>query len=216
MAAKVEPYDDLDAVERAADGSLDRDSQPSLFDRLSWFRLIARHAPPPGRLLALRAEEAGEACWLFLSEAGGRAAAYANWYSLRFSACGRQDGGLLRAIAAHLKGRRPRLASVEAYPLAAGDPLPGAFRDAGWLVFEDPASTSWAIDTSGMDFETYWAARPSRLRNTAKRKAKAAALDIAVHTGFDPAAWADYEKVYAASWKGEEGSPAFFRALAEQ
>ena len=31
-----------------------------------------------------------------------------------------------------------------------------------------------------------------------------------------PAAWADYEAVYAASWKPEEGSPAFLRALAEQ
>jgi CelD/BcsL family acetyltransferase involved in cellulose biosynthesis len=67
-----------------------------------------------------------------------------------------------------------------------------------------------------MDFDAYWATRGSRLRNTAKRKAKAAALEITIHRRFDAAAWADYEHVYQASWKPAEGSPAFLRALAEQ
>ena len=67
-----------------------------------------------------------------------------------------------------------------------------------------------------MDFEAYWAKRPAQLRNTAKRKAKAAGLDIEIHDRFDEAAWADYEAVYRASWKPEEGSFPFLRALAEQ
>jgi hypothetical protein len=33
---------------------------------------------------------------------------------------------------------------------------------------------------------------------------------------FDPADWADYERVYAQSWKPKEGSPAFLRRFAEE
>src|SRR3712207_9328437 len=56
---------------------------------------------------------------------------------------------------------------------------------------------------------------PARHRNTAERKARAAGLEIAIHSRFDLAAWEDYEAVYAASWKPAEGSPDFLRALAE-
>src|ERR1043165_7748195 len=67
-----------------------------------------------------------------------------------------------------------------------------------------------------MDFEAYWAARPAQLRNTAKRRGKSAGLEIEIYDGFDARAWADYEAVYRASWKPEEGSFPFLRALAEQ
>ena len=69
---------------------------------------------------------------------------------------------------------------------------------------------------AGEDFDAYWAKRPAQLRNTAKRKAKAAGLEIDIHDRFDEAAWADYEAVYRASWKPDEGSFPFLRALAEQ
>ncbi|HEX4736164.1 MAG TPA: GNAT family N-acetyltransferase [Allosphingosinicella sp.] len=94
--------------------------------------------------------------------------------------------------------------------------LASAFRRGGWIVRTEPAGVSWQVDTTGQDFAAYWARRPSKLRNTAARKAKAAGLEIAIHRGFDPAAWADYETVYDASWKGDEGSPAFLRAMAEE
>jgi hypothetical protein len=71
------------------------------------------------------------------------------------------------------------------------------------------------VRTAGLSFEDYWAARPSRLRNTAKRRAKAAALDIRCLDRFDEAAWTDYESVYQASWKPTEGSPPLMRDLAK-
>ena len=213
MTAGVELFDDWDAIEGAAAGALDRASRPSLFERLSWFRLIAAYAPPAGRMLALRAGDAST--WLFLAVDGAQARAYVNWYSLRFSAIG-GDPNALSDIARRLRSESRRLSRVELSPLAPRDPLPQAFREAGWLTFVTPATASWRLDTEGMDFDTYWAGRGSRLRNTARRKAKAVSLDIVIHTGFDPAAWADYERVYAVSWKPAEGSPAFLRALAEQ
>ncbi|MDB5698385.1 MAG: family N-acetyltransferase [Alphaproteobacteria bacterium] len=219
MPVEVELFDDLDAVERDAAGALDRGACVSLFDRLAWFRLIERHAPPAGRLLALRASAAGAKAWMLLVLNGNRARAYANWYSLRYSAIGCHGAvgaDAIGALAAALRRHRPAIGGIELYPLAASDPLPRTFRAAGWLTFTRPASVSWQIDTEGMDFDAYWATRSSRLRNTAKRKAKAAALDIAIHRRFDAAAWADYERVYQASWKPAEGSAAFLRALAEQ
>ena len=105
---------------------------------------------------------------------------------------------------------------MELGPLENPGALKRAFRAAGWIPHVTPQKANWRIDTSGQDFEAYWAKRPGRLRSTAKRKAKGTSLDIVVHDRFDAGAWADYEAVYRASWKPEEGSFAFLRALAEQ
>ena len=210
LGFEVELFDGLDSVAADAGGALD--GRASLFDRLGWFRLVQEHCPPPGRLLAARARgDEGAAAWLFLAEQGGRASAWRCWYSLRFGLVGDSEGAepIARAL-------RKRLNRLEIAPLDDAQPLVRAFRRAGWATFVSPATASWRIDAAGQDFDAYWAARPGKLRNTAQRKAKAAGLDIEIHRAFDPAAWAAYEEVYAASWKPEEGSPAFLRALAEQ
>ena len=41
-------------------GALDRAAQPWLYDRLSWFRLLERHCPPPGAPLIAKAEKSAE------------------------------------------------------------------------------------------------------------------------------------------------------------
>jgi hypothetical protein len=209
LGFEVELFDSLDAVAADCGGALDRPA--SIFDRLDWFRLVAAHCPPPGRLLVARARGHGAAAWLFLADQGGKAEAWRCWYSLRFGLVGDAEGA--EAIA---KSLRKRLSRLELAPLEYPEPLAAAFRRAGWATFLGPATVSWRIDTAGQDFAAYWAARPGKLRNTAQRKAKAAGLDIEIYRVFDPAAWAAYEAVYAASWKPEEGSPAFLRALAEQ
>jgi hypothetical protein len=105
---------------------------------------------------------------------------------------------------------------IELAPLATPSPLRKAFKRAGWLVFARPRTGNWRIATEGMDFAAYWAARPAQLRNTAKRRGKSAGLDIEIYDRFDARAWADYESVYRQSWKPEEGSFPFLRALARQ
>ena len=209
LGFEVKLFDSLDEVAADAGGALDR--FPSLFERLDWFRLVGAHCAPPGRLLAARARDGDRSAWLFLAAKGGRAEAWRCWYSLRFGLVGDAQGA--EAIARAL---RKGLSRLEIAPLDDPGPLAAAFRRAGWATFLSPATTSWRIDTSGQDFEAYWATRPGKLRNTARRKAKAAGLDIEIYRDFDPAGWADYEEVYAASWKPEEGSPAFLRALAER
>ena len=209
MGFEVEQFDSLDSAAADARGALD--DCPSLFDRVGWFRLVEAHCPPPGRPLVARARDGDSSAWLFLANEGGLGRAFRCWYSLRFGLIG--DGAGAEPIARAL---RKRLHRLEIFPLEDPEPLAGAFRRAGWATFVGPATASWRIDTQGQDFDAYWAARPGKLRNTAQRKAKAAGLDIEIHRAFDEAAWAAYESVYAASWKPEEGSPAFLRALAEQ
>jgi CelD/BcsL family acetyltransferase involved in cellulose biosynthesis len=211
--ADIALLEDLDAVARDAPGALDRAAQPSLFDRLDWYRLLARHCPPPGKLFCLRARAGNRSAWLFLALRHPIADAYANFYSLRFGAIGRQDEDLLTAMAAAL--RDGGLAEADLAPLEDPAPLADGFRKAGWVPFVTPFAVNWRVDTEGQDFDAYWVKRPGQLRNTAKRRAKAANLDVTVHDRFDDDAWADYESVYRASWKPEEGSFLFLRALAE-
>jgi hypothetical protein len=211
VTVNIALYDDLDAVAAGAAGALDRAAQPSLFARLAWFRLLAEHCPPEGRLAVLRGREGARQAWLFLAISGAKASAYAAWYSLRFDGIG--DNDVMTSLAADL--RRRRIAEVELAPIEDPAPLRDAFRKAGWRVAVTEKTGNWRISTGGMDFDTYWAERPAQLRNTAKRKAKAAGLDIEIYDRFDESAWADYEAVYQASWKPEEGSFPFLRALAQ-
>jgi CelD/BcsL family acetyltransferase involved in cellulose biosynthesis len=220
LPVKITLFEDLDAVEADAAGALDRAAQPRLFERIGWYRRVWEHCPPPGRLLVARAVSGGSKAWLFLAVDGARAQALACWYSLRTGLIHstqyqEESNDTSEYIARNL--RKVGLSRVSLYPLGeepAG--LASAFRRGGWIVRTEVAGISWQVDTTGQDFAAYWARRPSKLRNTAARKAKAAGLQIVVHRSFDPAAWADYETVYEASWKGEEGSPAFLRAMAEE
>ena len=214
MAVNIALFDDLDEVARDAAGALDREARPCLFDRLDWFRLIAAHCPPPGRLAVVRGESGGRKAWLFLAIAGSRARAFSAWYSLRVGVAGDAQDDVMTAIAAAL--RDGGIGSVELSPLADPEPLAAAFRAAGWTTQLSPKAGNWRIDTENMGFEAYWASRPSQLRNTYKRRAKAAGLEIEIFDRFSDEAWADYESVYRSSWKPEEGSFPFLRALAEQ
>ena len=207
MGVAVELFESLDAAAAAAGAALERENQPEVFSRLSWFRLLAEHCPPRGKLLVAKAGNS----WLLLAAQGRRGGAYANWYSLRAGLIGDPAGA--EAIAGAL---RKRLSSIEISPVAEPEGLTRGLKAAGWMVQVSPATASWRIATAGMVFAAYWSSRPSQLRNSAERKAKAAELDIRIYRSFDAGAWADYQSVYAASWKPQEGSPAFLRALAEQ
>lgn len=213
---KVELFESLDAVEAASAGALDRDRQPILFDRLSWYRLLGEHCPPPGTLLAARAGADRDCSWLFLSVQGRRASAYANWYTLDFAR--RPDPSstsvLDEAIAAALRGRG--LASIELHPLRDPEYWRAVFGRSGWHAFGAESSTTWVADVAGSSFADYWARRPAKLRNTAERKAKAVDIVCTVYSQFDAKAWTEYEEVYRSSWKPEEGAPSFLRSLAQQ
>ena len=216
MAFEVRLFDDLDAAAKDAGAALTREAQPRLFDRLDWFRLVQEHTPE-GDPLVIRVRNGVARCWLFLSVRGHRADSLSNWYSLRFGAVVEAPGGGKAPVGQFSRGlRQAGISHVFLEPLAADDPIPTELRRKGWAVRRSQVNVSWRIDTKGMSFEDYWGSRPSRLRNTIRRRTRKADLDIVVHDRFDEQAWADYVSVYEASWKPTEGSSELIRRVAEQ
>ena len=210
MPVSVEWFSSLDAVAADAAGALDRDRQPSLYDRIDWFALTHVHVLPHAKPAICRVRDGDDAAWLFLIEAGRRTAApLACWYTLRFAPvlAGAGAASLLPVLFAALARR---------FDVVALHPLAEPVSTTGWRGYSDRASTNWTIDLATADFDTYWSARPKQLRNTVARRIRSHPLDIEIFQRFDDHAWAAYEDVYAASWKPAEGSLPFLRALARQ
>lgn len=216
MANEVMIFDDLDAAGRDAGDALAREAQPWLFDRLDWFRL-AQEFTPDGNPLVVRIRNDVARCWLFLSVKGRYASALSNWYCLRYGPVIDGPAGCKAPLGDIAYGlRRAGVSQIYLALVGEDDPLAAELRRKGWMTRRSQVNVSWRIDTKGLSFEEYWAARPSKLRNTANRRARKAQLDLVIHDRFDEKAWADYESVYDASWKPAEGSPQLMRRLAEQ
>lgn len=213
MTVNVKLFDSLADVAIDAGGALDRAQQPSLYNRIDWFERTADHCgsadKPP---LIARAQRGDAAAWLFLCRTGKRhAEALASWYTLAFDIVRKgEDDGLVEAIAEELK----QFASITVAPIANPEPVERAFTAAGWKVVRTVATENWELRPPE-DFETFWNARPGKLRSTVKRKGKKANLEIAIHRAFDQQAWEDYQAIYAQSWKPNEGSWDFMREFAE-
>jgi hypothetical protein len=148
----------------------------------------------------------------------GRLEALGNWYSFAVKPLLTKDAlgpGLLRAIARDLKRRAWRV-TLAPVPDEDGSALllQEAFRTAGWQVWRKQCDVNHVLEVGGRSYTQFLDGRPGQLRTTLKRKG--AKVQVRLHRAFDPAAWTDYETVYAASWKPEEGSPAFLRAFAGQ
>ena len=218
MRANVELFVELDAVEADARGALGPDVQAALYDTIDWFRLTRLHVLGDTPLLVARARIGSASAWLFLT---GRGEQYGSWYTLRFAPVfsrGVDEAQRTDMIAAIARALRNRLQRVSLQPVdgATIDLLHRGFRQARWLTGQAYQTANWVADTQGGDFATYWAKRPGQLRNTTRRKAVKANLTIRLLDRFDETLWADYETVFAASWKGDEGSPAFLRAIAQR
>lgn len=185
------------------------------FDRIAWWQGLVDHcAIQP--LIAV-ARQGKDRAALPLMRQGKRLHLLANWYTFRVAplvSAGADAPALLAALAADLARQAPHLILTplpdeqrETTQLAA------ALRGAGWLVFVEPCDINHVLPVGGRSYAEYLASRPGLLRTTLKRKAGKAQVQLT--STFDPALWAEYEAVYATSWKPAEGNPAFLRAFAE-
>ena len=191
------------------------------FDRLTWFQRVAKHWQGSGQTIVARAWNEGATCWVFLMRRNARqAVSLSNWYSFAFRPVfnGATDESLLVAIAKRLRQARsvPPCITLAPVPRADGssDITLKSFRRAGWIAMRHQSSTSWVAHVAGQTFDDYWAARPSQLQNTYKRKMKKTTIVTEIKTVFDEADWAGYESVYGESWKPEEGAAQFLRDMA--
>jgi len=213
-AAQVD--DSLDGLARDAD----RGAQPGFYDRRNWLALTHGHIYPDDPLAIAMAREGDAAAWLPLRDCGGgHGRGLASWYTLAFAPLftpGIDPDARARLLGALARVLRRRFDTLSLWPLEAdvAAELQTAFRAQGWLPRLQFETANWVADTAGLDFDAYWAARPSKLRNTVRRRTKNSPFTTEVLDRFDDAAWDAYQAVYAQSWKPEEGSPAFLRAAA--
>lgn len=184
------------------------------FDRAEWYALLADTGLTP--LIAI-VSDADNTAALALTQDAGRITPLRNWYSFTWRELappGEPGDRLLLAIARQLKQRGWRV-TLEPVPGEDGSAarLARAFRAAGWQVMVEPCDINHILPVQGRSFAEYWETRPGPLRTTLKRKAKK--VETQVLTRFDGQVWADYEAIYAASWKPAEDQPAMLRAFAE-
>lgn len=184
------------------------------FDRAEWYGLLAQTGLVP--LIALASDGENSAA-LALTESGGRIVPLRNWYSFTWRELappGPSGDLLLAAIARQLRARGWRV-TLEPVPGEDGSAarLARAFRAAGWQVAVEQCDINHVLAVKGRSFAEYWQSRPGALRSTVKRKGRK--VETQVLTRFDPAVWAEYEAIYAASWKPAEDHPAMLRAFAE-
>ncbi|WP_206241096.1 GNAT family N-acetyltransferase [Novosphingobium terrae] len=184
------------------------------FDRLGWWLALQEECAVAPILAVARQGDALAALPLAHGDQGLKG--LANWYTFRLRALltpGADSPALLKALAREVKHRGSRL-TLSHIPEEQIHLLADAFRAAGWMVQVAPCDINHWLDVAGRSYVDYLAARPGPLRTTLKRKAKKVSCEI--HRDFSEDIWADYEAIYAASWKGEEGSMAFLKRFAQE
>ncbi|WP_404480854.1 GNAT family N-acetyltransferase [Novosphingobium sp. BL-52-GroH] len=211
---KVDYHSDLKEVqsdERLA-ALLSEARQHAPFDRLAWWQGLAAHCGLTPLLVV--AQDADGHAVLPLAGGGGHLTGLSNWYTFRLRPILSSAEAPLEALARDLAARAHRVTlSGICDEDASASITERAFRKAGWLVRREVCDTNHILALAGRSCEQYLATRPGKLRTTLKRKSGKVVTRVLDH--FDEAAWAQYELIYAESWKPEEGSPDFLRAFAQ-
>jgi Acetyltransferase (GNAT) domain len=207
------------------------DSQASFFALPDWYDLMARCGLPSGSKIRVYTDERpGSAVALVLqvSAAADRRclASLASYYSVEHGLIVARGADLQRGlveILAEILAERPRWDGLALAELDPREPsyeaLAQALRQAGFLVERTAGAATWYEVTRGVKFFDYLAARPSQLRHTWHRKQRSLAASGRLTTAFFStvagieAAIADFQAVYAASWKPPEPFPEFIPGL---
>jgi hypothetical protein len=194
------------------------------FSSPAWWRTVWEAGIPPGAHPLFALHDSGPATVLFplLRLADGRLEALTNPYTCLYQpAAGPQAD--LRAAGRELARLARRTPALRLDALDPGWPglvplLAGA-RAGGLVPLRFDHFGNWHEALDGRDWAAYLAARPGALRETVRRRLRAAERDatLAFALVTDAAAVelgiAEYEAVYARSWKEPEPFPRFNAVL---
>ena len=209
----------------------DRSCLASFFALPQWYDLLARFGVPSGTEIRVYTDERpGSIVSVPLqvsAEEGRRClASLANFYSVEHGVIAAPDADLncgLAAILSEIRADRPRWDCLRLAELDPRDATYGALlrmlRRAGLFVECTAGAATWFETTDRMTFADYLARCPSQLRGTWRRKHRSvtaagrlSAAFFSDASGIEPAI-ADYQMIYAASWKPPEAFPRFIPAL---
>jgi hypothetical protein len=202
--------------------AFDKSPPDSFFALPAWYDLMARYGVPPATEIRVYTDERPGSAAALLAQTttgddGRNLASLTNAHSLEHSILRAPGADLetgLAAILSEILAERPRWDCLSISELDPREPsypaLVGALRHAGLLVERRFSSGTWYEETAGLSFPDYVSARPSELRNTWHRKRRKLERSNRLTRCFvdddkdlDQAV-ADYETVYAASWKPPE------------
>jgi hypothetical protein len=211
--------------------AFDKSSQDSFFALPAWYDLMARYGVPPSTEIRLYTDERPGSAAAVLAQTttgddGRNLASLTNAHSLEHGILHAPGADLemgLAAILFEILAERPQWDCLFLSELDPREPgyanLLVALRRAGLLVERCFSSGTWYEETVGLSFPNYVSARPSELRNTWHRKRRKLGRSnrltrsfVDDDKGLDQAV-ADYETVYAGSWKPPELFPDFVPAL---
>lgn len=196
----------------------------------AWFELLRRTAIPAEAVvdcIPVGPDEAPAQARLPLLRATAMAplqTALANFYTPLFAPLGGEHLSEA-ALTRYFRETRQRREIAE-LRLAPLDPQLAFFasarralKSAGWIVDSHFCFGNWYIDLDAGGFDTYWAQRPAKLRNTARRARRrleaAPGFAIAITgggAGLESAVDA-FVSVYGRSWKPPEPWPRFIPEL---
>ena len=211
--------------------AFDKSLPDSFFALPVWYDLMARHGLPQATEIRVYTDERPASAAALLAQTttgddGRNLASLTNAHSLEHGILHAPGADLETAAATILSqilAERPQWDCLCLSELDPREPsyaaLVGALRRAGLLVESGFSSGTWYEETAGLSFPDYVSGRPSELRNTWHRKRRKLDRGSRLTTSFvdddkgiDQAV-ADYETVYAASWKPPELFPDFVPAL---
>src|SRR5438270_3520928 len=211
--------------------AFDKSPAGSFFALPAWYDLMARHGVPQATAIRVYTAERPASATTLLAQTttvdnGRNLTSLTNAHSLEHGILHAPGADLeagLAAILAEILAERPQWDCLSLSELDPREPsyaaLIGGLRRAGLLVEPRFSSGTWYEETAGLSFHDYVSARPSELRNTWHRKRRKLGRGNRLTTSFVDSgkdldqAVADYETVYAASWKPPELFLGFVPAL---
>lgn len=235
---RIRTYDSFDSLPPTYDALFEQAARQSFCLTRWWFETLATNILGPGeRLYLVGVEDGGPvpaALALVVGRERGRDGAFgavrrfsslSNYYTMVFAPLLALNAGpdlMLRSLMEVIATGRPRREVLRFQPLDRDSPLfdtlDGALKDAGLMVQPYFHTGNWYEPTDGTTLADYLERRPPALRNTIRRKS-AALVERGVQLkiilggpGLDGGI-ADYEAVYANSWKEREPYPVVLSSL---
>lgn len=208
----------------AADELLDRDG---FFSTRAWWRTVWEAGVPEGGtpVFALHGTQGAGVLLPLLRDTAGRLEALTTPYTCLYPITAAPGADLPtagRALARLVRGTPAlRLDALDPEDPRLAALLQGA-RAGGLLPLRFDHFGNWREELDGRDWQSYLGSRPGALRETIRRRLRAAerdpTLSFACHAAPDAVAAgiAEYEAVYARSWKEPEPFPRFNAVLMQQ
>ena len=199
-------------------------AQGRLFHALEWFDCLVGHGlfEPAAPRIYVASDDAApaETAFLFCARDGaGNLVSLTNFYTMEWSAVfapgATRKSELVEAIVAHIASERPRWGYVNFRLVHEADPVAALIEASlarhGFTTHRYFQLLNIHEPVEGLDFAGYFAKRPSRMKNTVRRREKKLRADhevkIACLDRLTADFMADYDAIYVNSWQRTEAAP---------